>query len=417
MIALIDCNAFYCSAEILFRPWLRNTPVVVVSNNDGCVVSRTDEAKKLGIKMGQPLFELKHLVETKQITVFSSNYELYQSLSNRIMAVIAEHAPKASVYSIDECFADVTGIRDLEAWGCSVRDAVMNQLGMPVGVGIGRTMTLAKLANYAAKKWKLKTQCVVVLDSAEKERKLLEYVPVNEIWGIGRRTTEHLAGLGIHRGSDLACADPKRLRKMLNVNVERTARELAGMKSFAFGCESPEKKQMITSSRSFGSKVAELSALESAVSRFVAVASEKMRRQQSLAQSMRVFANSSPFRSEAPFFGSRTVQFSYPTQDTRVLTQAALQALRGFYREGVLYAKAGIILNNLSEAKGITHDLFEQPPRNSEPLMKVMDAINQKQGRGTLRLARDVEHGPWKMNRDYLSPAYTTRWSDLPRAH
>lgn len=416
MIALIDCNAFYCSAEILFRPWLRDTPVVVVSSNDGCVVSRTDEAKGLGIKMGQPLFKLKHLVKSRQLTVFSSNYELYQSISNRVMAVIHEHSPRSSVYSIDESFADLSGIEDLEAWGISVRDTVMRRLGMPVGVGIGRTMTLAKLANYAAKKWKKKTQCVVVLDSQDKERKLLAYAPVNEIWGIGSETTKHLSEMGILKGIDLANADPKWLRKMLNVNMERTARELSGTQSFVFGCESPEKKQMITCSRSFGNKLTELSALESAVTRFVCVAAEKMRRQNSLAQSMKVFASSSPFRNEAPFYGSINVRFSYPTQDTRVLTQAALEALRSFYREGVLFAKAGVILSNLMEEQGMTHELFERPLRNSDSLMKVMDAINHKQGRGTLRLARDVEAGPWKMNRDYLSAAYTTRWSDLPNA-
>lgn len=416
MIALIDCNAFYCSAEILFKPWLADKAVVVASNNDGAIVSRTDAAKKLGIKMGQPMFEIQNLIESGQVTVFSSNYSLYQSLSNRIMAVIAEHAPRAVIYSIDECFVDLSGVAELEAWGRVVQKQVMKRLGMPVGVGIGRTMTLAKMASYAAKKWKHKTGCVVVLDDVVKERKLLAYAPVSEVWGVGRRTAEKLKTMSIHSALDLALADPKWLRGQMNVNIERTARELNGMCSYAFGCESPEKKQMIASTRSFGSKVYDLYQLENAVSRFVAVAAEKLRRQQSLAQCMQVFARSSLFRTERPFSRSVMVKLAHPTQDTRVLTQAALEALRGFYVEGVAYAKAGIVLSHLVDAQGMTDDLFDDKPKNSDALMKVMDAINLRQGRGTLRLARDVDAGSWKMSRKHLSPEFTTQWGDLPRA-
>lgn len=416
MIALIDCNAFYCSAEILFKPWLREKAVVVASNNDGAIVSRTDEAKKLGIKMGQPLFEIGHLVESGQVTVFSSNYALYQSMSNRIMAIIAEQAPRAAIYSIDECFVDLSGVEALEEWGRSVQGEVMKRLGMPVGVGIGRTMTLAKMASYAAKKWKQKTGCVVVLDDPDKERKLLAYAPVGEVWGVGRRTVEKLSTMGIHSALDLATADPKWLRGQMSVNIERTARELNGMCSYAFGCESPEKKKMIASTRSFGSKIFELHQLEKAVSRFVAIAAEKLRRQDSLAQCIQVFARSSLFRIEKPFSRSVMVKMAYPTQDTRVLTQAALEALRGLYVDGVAYAKAGIVLSHLVDAQGMTADLFDNTPKNSEALMKVMDAINLRQGRGTLRLARDVDGGSWKMSRKHLSPEFTTQWGDLPQA-
>lgn len=417
-IALIDANAFYCSAEILFQPWLRDFPVCVASNNDGAVVSRNDPAKALGIKMGQPVFELKDLIARNQVKIFSSNYELYQSISNRIMAILEELSPRVFVYSVDELFASLDGVPDPEAWGRQARDEVVRRVGMPVGVGIGQTKTLAKLANWAAKRWKIQTGCVVDLRDPARRDKLLRYAPVDEVWGIGRRLSAKLtAELKIKTAWDLATADPKLLRRYFNVNVERTARELTGVQCFPFVDGGPERKQQIICSRSFGEKVFSLDSLQGAVASFVGTAAGKLRAQGSLANCLQVFARTSHFGTGQAYSGSRIVALPYPTDDTRDLLTAAMHGLADLYRDGVAYAKAGIVLTQFVERGATTGDLFAPKPRaGSDAVMSVMDAINAKQGRGAVRLARDASARPWAMRQDMLSPPYTTSWKGLPKA-
>lgn len=304
-IALIDANSFYCSAELLFQPWLHDKPVVVASNNDGCVVSRNDPAKALGIKMGQPVFELRGLLARNEGRVFSSNYELYQSLSNRVMAVLEELAPCLSVYSIDEAFAELAGVPNPEAWGRYARDEIQRRLGLSVGVGIGSTKTLAKLANWAAKRWKAQTGCVVDLRDRTRQEKLLRYAPVGEVWGIGPRLSNRLADeLGITTAWQLANAEPKLLSGRFGVNVERTARELQGAPCFPLVNGSPERKQMILCSRSFGEKVFSLEQLERAVATFAARAAVRLRQQASLANCLQVFARTSLFSPGDPYSGT-----------------------------------------------------------------------------------------------------------------
>ena len=417
-IALVDCNAFYCSAQILFEPWLRDFPVCVASNNDGCVVSRNDAAKALGIKMGQPVFELRDMQSAGLVKIFSSNYPLYQSLSNKVMAVLGEVSPRVFVYSIDELFADISGLPDPEAWGFLARDEVMRRVGLPVGVGIGQTKTLAKLANWAAKKWKAKTGCVVSILDTERRDKLLRYAPAGEVWGIGSRLSARLdAELGIKTAWQLATADAKLLRRVFNVNVERTARELQGVPCFAFGDSGPERKQQIICSRSFGEKVFSLDSLQGAVASFVGTAAGKLRAQGSLANCLQVFARTSHFGTGQAYSGSRIVALPYPTDDTRDLLTAAMHGLADLYRDGVAYAKAGIVLTQFVERGATTGDLFAPKPRTgSEAVMSVMDAINAKQGRGAVRLARDASARPWAMRQEMLSPSYTTSWQGLPKA-
>ncbi|HBO1427615.1 TPA: translesion error-prone DNA polymerase V subunit UmuC [Pseudomonas aeruginosa] len=417
-IALIDANGFYCSAQTLFEPWYRDRPVVVASNNDGCVVSRNDPAKELGIKMGQPVFQLRELMDRGELKVYSSNYALYQSLSNRIMAILEELAPRIFVYSIDECFADLGGVPDPEEWGRHARDEIQRRLGMGVGVGIGPTKTLSKLANWAAKKWKAKTGCVVDLRDPVRQEKLLKYAPVSEVWGIGRALSAKLQGeLNIQTAWQLATADPKLLRRYFNVNVERTARELRGIACFPFVDGSPERKQQIICSRSFGEEVFSLEQLEGAVTAFSTTAAGKLRAQASLANCVQVFARTSPFTKSEPYSGARIIALPFPSSDTRDIAQAALAGLRSLYREGPAYAKAGVVLSQFVERGSITGDLFAPKPRQgSDELMRVMDVINATQGRGAVRLARDTAGGAWSMRRKMLSPAYTTSWLDLPVA-
>ena len=418
-IALIDANGFYCSAQTLYEPWYRDRPVVVASNNDGCVVSRNDPAKELGIKMGQPVFQLRELMARGELKVYSSNYALYQSLSNRIMAILEELAPRIFVYSIDECFADLGGVPDPEEWGRHARDEIQRRLGMGVGVGIGPTKTLSKLANWAAKKWKAKTGCVVDLRDPVRQEKLLKYAPVSEVWGIGRALSAKLQGeLNIHTAWQLATADPKLLRRYFNVNVERTARELRGIACFPFVDGSPERKQQIICSRSFGEEVFSLEQLEGAVTAFSTTAAGKLRAQASLANCVQVFARTSPFTKSEPYSGARIIALPFPSSDTRDIAQAALAGLRSLYREGPAYAKAGVVLSQFVERGSITGDLFAPKPRQgSDELMRVIDVINAKQGRGAVRLARDTAGGAWSMRREMLSPAYTTNWKELPKAH
>lgn len=417
-IALIDANAFYCSAQTLFEPWYRDKPVVVASNNDGSVVSRNDPAKALGIKMSQPIHELEDLMESGQLRVYSSNYGLYQSLSNRIMAVLEELAPQIFPYSVDECFADLAGIPDPEAWAIDARDQIQRRLGMPVGVGIGPTKTLAKLANWAAKKWKAKTGCVVDLRDPGRQEKLLRYAPVEEVWGIGSRLSERLRKeLNVTTAWQLANTDPKLLRRFFNVNVERTARELVGTRCFDLAEGTPERKQQIICSRSFGKKLTELDHLKGAVTAFATLAASKLREQGSLANCVQVFARTSAFSKGEQYSNARIIELPYPTADTREIVQAALGGLQSLYREGPKYAKAGVMLTQFVDRAGYTDDLFAPKPRQgSEALMKVMDAINAKEGRGTIKLARDTRKAPWAMRRAMLSPAYTTDWKALPKA-
>lgn len=418
VIGIADMNSFYCSAELLFQPWLKDRAVVVASNNDGAVVARNDLAKALGIKMAQPVFELKEMMARGEVIVFSSNYALYQSMSNRFMSILEEFAPSIAPYSVDECFISLSGVRDPEAWARQTRDIIQSRIGIGVGIGIAPTKTLAKLANWAAKKWKVKTGCVVDLRDNDRREKLLRYAPVNEVWGIGTALTKRLqTDFRIRTAWDLATADPKHLRRHLSVNVERTARELSGTPCFPFAEGGPERKQMIISSRSFGEKVFSLDELEGAVAGFVTTASVKLRSQLSMANCIQVFANTSPFSRGEQYRGSRIIAMPYPTNDSRDLLSAALTGLRQLYRPGPAYAKAGIILSQFVEAAGITDDLFAPKPRaNSAELMKVIDAINAKQGRGTIRLARDKGEGTWSMRREMLSDPYTTSWLGLPVA-
>lgn len=320
---------------------------------------------------------------------------------------------------IDECFADLGGVPDPEEWGRHARDEIQRRLGMGVGVGIGPTKTLSKLANWAAKKWKAKTGCVVDLRDPVRQEKLLKYAPVSEVWGIGRALSAKLQGeLNIHTAWQLATADPKLLRRYFNVNVERTARELRGIACFPFVDGSPERKQQIICSRSFGEEVFSLEQLEGAVTAFSTTAAGKLRAQASLANCVQVFARTSPFTKSEPYSGARIIALPFPSSDTRDIAQAALAGLRSLYREGPAYAKAGVVLSQFVERGSITGDLFAPKPRQgSDELMRVIDVINAKQGRGAVRLARDTAGGAWSMRREMLSPAYTTNWKELPKAH
>ncbi|WP_276488409.1 translesion error-prone DNA polymerase V subunit UmuC [Ectopseudomonas mendocina] len=413
--ALVDCNNFYVSCERLFRPDLRTVPMVVLSNNDGCVVSRSNEAKALGIGMGEPFFKIRDQVQAHGVLAFSSNYALYGDVSARVVRVLRGLAPRLEVYSIDESFLDLAGLgRPLAGYGRHIRAEVQRLTGMPVGVGISTTKTLAKLANWAAKR---RSQSgVVVATRPEQQAALLKDAPLGEVWGVGRKLQAHLGALGVKTAWDLAQQDAWTMRKQFSVVLEKTIRELRGEPCFALD-EGPEPKQMITCSRSFSRRVTELAPLREAVASYACRAAEKLRAQGDVCQLLQVYIRTGVFNPDEPRYArTASVPLHSPSNDSRDLVQAALAGLEGIYRPGYRYQKAGVMLMNLASPGQVQADLFAPAPRpRSAALMATVDRINTNMGRGTVRLARVPALGGWSMKQELRSPGYTCRWDELPR--
>lgn len=416
VFALVDCNSFYASCERVFRPDLLRTPIVVLSNNDGCVIARSADAKTF-IKMGEPFFQIKHKLRQHGIVAFSSNYALYGDMSQRVMAVIEGMVPAVEVYSIDEAFADLTGMTcDLEQLGRQIRARVLQHTGIPVGVGIAGTKTLAKLANHAAKRWQVQSGGVVDLRDKVKRDWVLKKCDVSDVWGIGRRMTAHLQGMNIRTAWDLSLADPWTLRKNFSVVVEKTARELAGTACLELDEPDPPKQE-ICCSRMFGKRLTDLAPLKEAVATYVMRASEKLRAQQSLCRKMRISIRTGMFNpDEAKYANGVVVQMPYPTDDVRLMTSFALQAVERVYQPGFRYSKAEVLLMDLCQRGQFTDDLFAaSQPVQAERVMQVLDRINGRWGRGTLRPAGVPAAPDWGMRREIMSQSYTTRVSDLWR--
>ncbi len=414
VVALIDCNSFYASCERVFRPDLRRTPIVVLSNNDGCVIARSTEAKTLGIKMGAPYFQIRRDLERWGVVVFSSNYALYGDISERVMTVIEGLVPCVEVYSIDESFADLSGVPDVEALGRRIRERVLACTGIPVGVGIAGTKTLAKLANHSAKRWQKQTGGVVDLLDPVRRDKVLRVTDVSDVWGIGRRMTEHLNSMGIRTAWDLACADAWTLRKQFSVVVEKTARELRGTPCLDLE-ETAPPKQEICCSRMFGKRLREIEPIREAVAAYAARAGEKLRAQQSMCKRVRVSIRTGMFNPDEPKFAKGVVyELPYPTDDTRYITRAAIAGLEHVFQEGFSFSKAEVLLMDLRQRGEYTDDLFaETQPAASKRVMGVLDAINAKWGRNTLRPGRVRTAPDWGMRRDMMSQSFTTRIDQL----
>jgi DNA polymerase V len=414
MFALIDCNSFYCSCERVYRPWLDGVPVVVLSNNDGCVIARTREAKRLGIPMGAPYFQWRDQMREWGVVCFSSNYELYGQMSARVMTTLEGMFPRIEVYSIDEAFADLTGIAgDLVPLGHEARERVLRWTGIPVGVGIGPTKTLAKLANWAAKTWR-KSGGVIDLRDAERRDRLLRMTEVGEVWGVGRRLTARLRPLGIQTAWDLAQYDAASLRRQFSVVLEKTARELRGISCLELE-EAVPPRQMICSSKMFGSRLRDIAPIREAVVAYVTKAAEKLRSQQSLAGALQVAIRTGMHNPNQPRYANGiSCPLPYPTDDTRVLAAAAVRGLEAIYREGYAYSKAEVLLMDLRQRGEFTGDLFAAAPRpGADRLMAVVDQINAREGRGTVRLGRIPATAEWSMKREMMSQRYTTRWNEL----
>lgn len=417
MFALVDVNSFYTSCEKVFRPDLQGRPVVVVSNNDGCIISRSAEAKTLGISMGGPYFKLKDELKRQKVQVFSSNYALYANMSKRVMTILEEMAPRAEIYSIDEAFLDLTGVSrctSLEVFGHEIRQRLLKETGLTVGVGIAPTKTLAKLANHAAKTWK-KTGGVVDLSNVDRQRKLLARVPVSEVWGVGRRISKKLNLMGIETALHLAECSSWVVRKHFNVVLERTARELRGEPCLELEEFSPTKQQIICS-RSFGSRITDYEHMHQAICTYAERAAEKLRQEKQYCRFISVFVRTSPHAQGEVFYGNQASgKLMTPSNDTRDIIRVATESLGRIWIDGHRYMKAGVMLSDFFSQGVAQLNLFDDnPPRsNSAALMKVIDDLNGS-GRGTVWFAGQGAQKAWSMKREMLSPSYTTRYSDLP---
>jgi DNA polymerase V len=417
--ALVDGNNFYVSCERVFNPGLEGRPIVVLSNNDGCAVARSAEVKALGVKMGAPWFQMKDLARKHGILALSSNYELYADLSNRMMGVLGQFSPDQEIYSIDECFLGLSGFEhyDLIEYGKEIRRTVKQWVGLPVCVGFAETKTLAKLANHCAKKSLAGVDGVCDFGRlSENELScLFATIPVREIWGVGPRLSKQLTERGIATVEALRTADAKTLRREFSVVLERTITELNGVSCLAME-EAVPNKQQIMSSRSFGQYVYDLEPLGEAVASYIAIAAGKLRSQGSLAGMVQVYIRTNPHKANAPQYQrGLTIPLPESTDDTLRLTTIARWGLKKIYRPGFAYQKAGVALMNLRDAGTVQMNLFSKAKDNTR-LMQVMDHINDLWGRGTLHSAAEGVRKEWKMKREQKSPAYTTRWDQLPVA-
>ena len=421
VVALVDCNNFYVSCERVFDASIESRPVIVLSNNDGCIVARSNEAKKLGIKMGQPAFECREIIEKHNIKIFSSNYSLYADMSERVLRVLRDFSPTLEAYSIDEAFLDLSNLdrADFTRFGREVKATVMRYTGIPVSVGIASTKTLSKIANELVKKHPEYEGVLDLTGLTEQEvDALLEKIPIDDVWGIGYRYAYFLKkARGIENAKDLKEADIRWIRKHLTVVGERTVYELRGMACIPLETEKPPKKG-IMSAKSFGRQVTQLEQLEEAVANYTARCAEKLRSQHSLAASITVFIHSSYFKKNTPYYSNTTtMRLAYPTAYTPELIIYALEALRKIYKDGFMYQKAGVYLTKMVPEDHVQPDLFgdfdlERHYRQAR-LMCIIDAINSVFGRDTLFFAVQGVSRPWKMRQGHVSPHYTTKWSDI----
>lgn len=420
MYALIDCNCFFASCEKVFNPKLKNKPVVVLSNNDGCIVTRTREVKALGVPMGAPYFKWKRLLEYHNVHVFSSNFELYGDMSDRVMATLSQFAPDIEYYSIDEAFLSLKGFekRDLDAYGRKMKKIIYQWTGIPVSVGIGATKTLAKVATeYAKSNHQTGGVCDLSSKTKDETDHILKDFPVEEIWGIGRQSAKLLKKFSIHNAYDFSRAPESWIKRKMSITGLRTARELRGIASLSLE-ENLRNKKSILSSRSFGKRITTKKELSEAVSTHVARTAEKLRKQKSVASSITVFIKTGKHnKNETYYSNAKTIAFEEPTAHTGEMILVALNALDQIFKKGHRYKKAGVYLGGISKQKTMQRPLFEENFYGSEKrnLMDAIDKINLIHGRNSIMFAAEGAKKPWRMKRDHTSGRYTSKWEDLLR--
>ncbi len=409
MIALADCNNFYVSCERVFQPWLNERPVIVLSNNDGCAIARSNEAKRLGIKMGAPYHQIKDLCQKNRVSVFSSNYELYGDMSRRVVSILMRFAPEYEVYSIDESFLSLEQIHDPVRTAKEMRETVLKWTGIPISIGIGPTKTLAKMANRMAKE-----QDAGYLMLKESENSLISSIRVSDVWGIGRKIEERLKKLKILTAMDLINAPAPAIRKAGGVQLERTQKELHGMQCIKIE-QIPEPKKNVCCSRSFGRTVTDLEELEEAVANHAVRATQKIRKEGSITCGLQVFIMTNRFSKEPQYSNSRTVGFDEPSDDPIRILSTAKELLRSIYRKGYSYKKAGVLLLNLQPRDQYQGLLFKDHHNEKKGrLVEALESINSRHGTGTAFLAAQGIDRTWDMKRNRRTPRYTTNWNEIP---
>ncbi len=409
VFALIDCNAFYVSCERVFNPKLNNRPVVALSNNDGCIISRSKEAKALGIKMGVPLFKVKDIVEKEKVVVFSSNYTLYADMSRRVMNIISSSSPYTEIYSIDEAFVELSSLPiDYESYAHQLRQTILQHTGIPVSIGIASTKTLAKVANHKAKKDdSLNGVCSLVNYNSIDQ--ILELTEVGDVWGVGRRLSKKLINHGIHNAKLLKNCSDSWIRKMMSVNGLKTITELRGISCIPLEEYSMTRKSCCTT-RSFGKLLTNLEDIEQAVTTFARRAAERIRSESLAASCVSVFVRTNPFDKKSAYYSngaSRTL--SHPTHDSITIIETALLLTKRIFKNNYQYKKAGVLLSGLCDESEIQETLFEKSYNQNSDLMSAIDAINYRYGRDTLQMASECKVGNWKQKRENCTRNYTTQ--------
>ena len=414
MFGLLDCNNFYASCERVFNPSLNGVPVVVLSNNDGCVIARSAEAKALGIPMGEPAYKLKELIEQHHVAVFSSNYVLYGDMSGRVMSILSSFVPEMEVYSIDEAFLHFDGFEkiDLKEYGTKIVQTVTRGTGIPVSLGVAETKTLAKAANRFAKKYPA-YKGVCIIDSDEKREKALKLLAIEDVWGIGRRISKKLHYYSINTAWDFTQRSKSWIRHTLGVNGERTWLELRGVPCLEM--DRPASKKSICTSRSFGERLTTYEPVAEAVANFAASCAEKLRRQHSQAAVLMVFLHTNPFAENQPQYSNQVVvQLPVPTSDTPELIRYALRGLKSIFAEGYRFKKAGVIVSEITPERPMQLNLFDDRDREKfQKVMLVMDSLNASYGRQKVKIAAQGFDRKLKLKNEKLSPCYTTRLSDV----
>jgi len=417
IFALVDCNSFYCSCERVFNPLMAQKPVVVLSNNDGCVVARTDEVKALGIPMGAPYFQIKDVLKKNDVQIYSSNYTLYGDMSSRVMQILSGFVPDMEIYSIDEAFLSFEGFQknQLTQYSHEIKNTVLQWTGIPTCVGIGETKVLAKMANHIAKKNKIKTSGVFNwLDLSTDERiHYFKNFPVQDIWGVGSKSAQKLNALGINTADQMMNARPSVIRKILTVVGERILLEMNGQSCLDLEKDIKDKKQII-SSRSFGKTVTKIDDLKESISNHITTAAEKLRAQNQICKNVTVFIQTNPFKNTPQYFNSASMDLMSGTSVTPKLIRHAFVLLEAIYKQPFEYKKCGIILNNLVKKDFLQTDFFgAHDTLKEDQLMRVLDQINRFHGKGTIKFASSGIDQFWKMLSEMKSPCYTTRWGEL----
>jgi DNA polymerase V len=417
MIALVDCNAFFCSCERLFRPDLEGKPVGVLSNNDGCFVSRTKELKSLGVPMAAPYFKYRLLCKENNVSVFSANFALYSNISHRVMQVLSKISPSLEIYSIDEAFIDLssTPTKDLHKVASMIRAEVLREVGIPVSVGVATTKVLSKMANHLAKRSQQKDG-VVILDNQQILERALVATPIEDLWGVGRKSALKLRTIGIRNAKELHdYQNENAIQRLLTKSGRMIQDELRGTPCYILNSKQ-EKKQQILCSRSFGRPVLSISSLRESIANFTTSAAQRLREQGSCCLQLSVFCHTSPFGNTPHYSGYDTITLDTPTSCSLKLIATAWAILDSIYRSGFEYKKAGVQLSTIVDADQVQLSLFSPVlDDKSETLMKLVDHINIKEGDGIIQSAAcGTNKKSWKMKQSMRSPRYLSSWSDLP---